>query len=114
MFLDAAAAFTLGATPAFIAGVPGHWEIIAVLFIVLIIFGPKNLPKLAKSVGSSIRDFKSGLKGVDEELEEAEEAVNAPVETKAQIESKKSISTETDKEKVGSKEYPGQDPAKTD
>ena len=97
MFLDAAAVLTLGATPAFIGGVPGHWEIIAVLVIVLIIFGPKNLPKLAKSVGSSIRDFKSGLKDVQgeddkETLEqEAETTVKSSVEAKSSVEVKSSV-----------------------
>ncbi len=73
-------------------GMPGGYEMWIVLAIVLLLFGPKNLPKLARSVGRSIRDFKSGLKDVDREIEEVEEEVNAPVETQAHIEDEEKVS----------------------
>lgn len=66
----------------------GYQEMVVLLVIVLIIFGPKNLPKLAKSMGSAIRDFKSGLSGVEKDIEDAANAENAPVETRATIEPK--------------------------
>jgi sec-independent protein translocase protein TatA len=47
----------------------GWPEIIIVLVIVLIIFGPKRLPHLGKSIGQSIRGFKRGVSGEDEERE---------------------------------------------
>ena len=40
----------------------GQWEVIVVLVVALLIFGPSQLPKLAKSVGTSIRSFKQGVK----------------------------------------------------
>ncbi len=49
----------------------GHWELIVVLVVVLLIFGPSQLPKLAKGLGKSIKSFKSGMKdGTDEEDKE--------------------------------------------
>jgi sec-independent protein translocase protein TatA len=39
----------------------GGWEIIAVLFIVLLLFGSTRLPQLAKGMGKSIREFKKGI-----------------------------------------------------
>jgi sec-independent protein translocase protein TatA len=39
----------------------GPLEIAIVLIIVLIIFGPKKLPELGRSLGSSIREFKGGI-----------------------------------------------------
>ncbi len=39
----------------------GLAEIIVVLVIVLIIFGPKRLPELARSVGKASREFKSAI-----------------------------------------------------
>lgn len=41
--------------------IPGGWELIVILVIVLILFGPKNLPKIGGAIGRSIREFKDGL-----------------------------------------------------
>ena len=41
----------------------GPLEIAVVLIIVLIIFGPKRLPELGKSVGHGIREFKNSVSG---------------------------------------------------
>lgn len=48
----------------------GPLEIGIILLIVLIIFGPKKLPDLGRSLGSSIREFKGGIGGGDEEEDE--------------------------------------------
>ena len=39
----------------------GPWELVIVLAIVLLIFGGKRLPDLARGLGKSISNFKSGL-----------------------------------------------------
>jgi sec-independent protein translocase protein TatA len=41
----------------------GPLEIAVVLIIVLIIFGPKRLPELGKSMGHGIREFKNSISG---------------------------------------------------
>ncbi|MDY6826020.1 MAG: twin-arginine translocase TatA/TatE family subunit [Bacillota bacterium] len=41
----------------------GPWEIVAILLIVLLIFGSKKLPELAKAIGKSVVELKQGLKG---------------------------------------------------
>ena len=41
----------------------GPWEIALILAIVLIIFGPKKLPQLAKSVGDAIKQYKDASEG---------------------------------------------------
>jgi sec-independent protein translocase protein TatA len=51
---------------------PGGWEWIIALVVVLIIFGPKRLPQLSRAVGKSIRDFKKGLNDVREEIDNAD------------------------------------------
>jgi sec-independent protein translocase protein TatA len=50
----------------------GWPEIIIVLVILLVIFGPKRLPHLGKSIGQSVRGFKSGISGEEEEKEKIE------------------------------------------
>ncbi len=42
---------------------PTPIEIIVVLIIVLIIFGPKRLPDLGRSIGRGMREFKESLSG---------------------------------------------------
>jgi sec-independent protein translocase protein TatA len=41
-------------------------ELLIVLFIVVLIFGPGRLVKLSRELGSGIREFREGLKGDDE------------------------------------------------
>jgi len=41
-------------------------DAIVVLIVVLLFFGPKRLPALAKSIGESVREFRGGI-GSDEE-----------------------------------------------
>ena len=40
----------------------GHWEIILILVIILIIFGAGKLPKVAGEIAKGIKSFKEGLK----------------------------------------------------
>jgi sec-independent protein translocase protein TatA len=58
-------------------------EIIVILAVVLLLFGAKRLPEIARSLGKSSREFKKGMKeGVDEDA--AEEAKkNESAETKS-------------------------------
>jgi sec-independent protein translocase protein TatA len=48
----------------------GPLEIIIVLVIVLIIFGPKRLPDLGRSLGTGMREFKDSVTGKDRDKEE--------------------------------------------
>ncbi len=44
----------------------GATEIIVILVVVLLLFGPSKLPSLGKSMGEAIRGFKKGLSTDDE------------------------------------------------
>lgn len=50
---------------------PGIGEILIILFIVLIIFGPKRLPEMGKSMGKAIKEFKNAGKEIQDDIEEA-------------------------------------------
>ena len=51
-------------------------ELIIILVVVLIIFGPKNLPKLGKSLGSTVKNIREGMEGDDKgETKQAEDVV---------------------------------------
>jgi sec-independent protein translocase protein TatA len=59
----------------------GPLEIIVVLVIVLLIFGPKRLPGLGRSLGAGMRNFKDSISGKDKG--EDEEDDDRPELTKA-------------------------------
>jgi len=46
---------------------PGGWEWIIILIVILLIFGPGRLSKIAGEIGRGIREFRSGIQGEDEE-----------------------------------------------
>jgi len=46
-------------------------ELIIILVVVLIIFGPKNLPKLGKMFGKTMKSFKAGMDEVPDDDESA-------------------------------------------
>ena len=50
----------------------GPLELIIVLVIVLIVFGPKRLPGLGRSLGAGMREFKDAITGKDGKDESAE------------------------------------------
>jgi sec-independent protein translocase protein TatA len=45
------------------------WEVVAILAIVLIIFGAKKLPELAKGLGQGIKEFKKSSREIQEEIQ---------------------------------------------
>lgn len=40
----------------------GTWEVVAILFIVVLLFGAKKIPDLARALGEGIRNFRTGMK----------------------------------------------------
>jgi sec-independent protein translocase protein TatA len=56
--------------PTLALGIPGGPELLIILVVVLLIFGGRKLPELARAMGSSITQFKKGLKDDHESLSE--------------------------------------------
>ncbi len=54
-----------------LAGIIGGWEIVLILAVVLILFGAKKLPELAKGLGQGIKEFKKATREVTDELSTA-------------------------------------------
>ncbi len=57
---------------------PGPMEIVVVVVVALLIFGPKKLPEMGKAIGSAITEFKKGISAPAENKPEQ----TASVETK--------------------------------
>ena len=53
------------------AGIFGGWEIVLILAVVLILFGAKKLPELAKGLGQGIKEFKKATSEVTNEINSA-------------------------------------------
>lgn len=71
------------------------WEVVAILAVVLIVFGAKRLPELAKGLGQGIKEFKKSSREIQDELHQAIDvetpaarppAVSAPEHTAARAE----------------------------
>ena len=59
----------------------GIWELLIVLAIALLIFGPKALPKLGKSLGKTVGSFKKGLEVDEDDDDEPKKVKKAAAET---------------------------------
>lgn len=52
----------------------GASELVVILLVALVIFGPKNLPKLGASMGKTVKNFREGMEGDDGPKPKAAEA----------------------------------------
>ncbi len=64
----------------------GPMELIIVLVIVLVIFGPKRLPSLGRQLGSGMREFKDSITGKSRDEDELDATGRTISTTKAQDE----------------------------
>jgi sec-independent protein translocase protein TatA len=46
----------------------GTWEIVAIVAIVLLLFGGKKIPELMQGLGKGVKSFKKGMNEVEEEI----------------------------------------------
>lgn len=56
----------------------GPLELAIVLIIALVVFGPKRLPELGRSLGRGIREFRGSVSGDSREEPESREAIESP------------------------------------
>jgi len=60
----------------------GISELLVIFVIVLVFFGPKRMPEVARSLGSAMREFRRSLNQIQRELEEADPTRDLRRETK--------------------------------
>ena len=61
-----------------LAAMLGGWEIVLILAVVLILFGAKKLPELAKGLGQGIKEFKKATRDVTDEIHNAMDETPPP------------------------------------
>ena len=61
----------------------GIWEVLILLLVLLLVFGPKRLPEMGRQLGKGMREFKDSIAGKDEPEPEPKEfsAELPPAET---------------------------------
>ena len=63
---------------------PGGWELFAIIVVIVLLFGGKKIPELAKGLGKGIKDFKSAMNEDDEQPKEVAKKEAKELESKAQ------------------------------
>ena len=61
--------------------VPGGMEMMVILLIVVLLFGANKLPKLARSTGEAMGEFKKGREDIEREITDAARGVDEKSET---------------------------------
>ena len=56
----------------------GHWEILIIFVVILLIFGAKRIPEMAQGLGKGIREFRTAMRDVQEEIDINPPAPTAP------------------------------------
>ena len=77
----------------------GAWEIIVILFVVLLLFGGKKLPELARSLGEGIREFKKASQEISKDLE-IHDVSQPPASSKGSVEKKMPIEAKEENKKI--------------
>lgn len=55
----------------------GTWEIVAIVAVILLLFGGKKIPELMKGIGKGVRSFKEGMNEIEKEINDAGEKKNS-------------------------------------
>jgi sec-independent protein translocase protein TatA len=56
----------------------GGSELLVVLLVVLIFFGPKKMPEMGKNIGKGIREFKKAMRDIQDDVEKSMKEPAAP------------------------------------
>lgn len=63
----------------------GTPEIILIVVLILVLFGAKKLPELARGLGKSLGEFKKAKKELEDELMTVEREINEPAKDNANV-----------------------------
>jgi sec-independent protein translocase protein TatA len=78
----------------------GPWELLIVLAVVLLIFGPKRLPSLGRSLGQGARSFRDAITRRHDKNDDVEDEEPAQLPPGVEPESKRENETKREKEPV--------------
>jgi sec-independent protein translocase protein TatA len=53
----------------------GTWEIVAIVLVILLLFGGKKIPELMRGLGKGVKEFKGGMKEAEKEFNDIKKDV---------------------------------------
>jgi len=65
---------------AFLGGL-GGWEIMLIVLVILIFFGAKRIPELARGLGKGIREFKDATNEIKDDIENSDKKISSEDKT---------------------------------
>ena len=80
----------------------GPWQIILIVFIVLLLFGAKRLPELFRGMGQGVKEFKKATRDIEDDIRSAVE--DEPKKTETSQTEKTKVANEAGAEKKGKEE----------
>ena len=51
----------------------GTWEIVAIVLVILLLFGGKKIPELMRGLGKGVKSFKQGMNEVEKEIKDIDD-----------------------------------------
>ena len=87
----------VSATP-LIGGIPAGPELLIILLVLVLLFGANKIPKLARSTGQAMGEFKKGREQVEEELKDMQDGEKADSTLDDEDDDLDELETETEKE----------------
>jgi sec-independent protein translocase protein TatA len=71
-------------------------ETIAIAVVVLLVFGPKKLPEIGKSLGKAIKGFQEASNDFQSEFKKEVDAIESAVKTPSKLESSEAIESKSE------------------
>jgi sec-independent protein translocase protein TatA len=78
-----------------IGGIPAGPELLIILLVLVLLFGANKIPKLARSTGQAMGEFKKGREEVEDELQQMQDGEAADAATDA-VEETDELESETE------------------
>jgi sec-independent protein translocase protein TatA len=72
-------------------------ETIAIAVVVLLVFGPKKLPEIGKSLGKALKGFQEASNDFQSEFKKEVDAIESVVKNPSQIESSEAVESKSDR-----------------
>ena len=55
----------------------GTWEIVAIVLVILLLFGGKKIPELMRGLGKGVKEFKGGMREAEKEFEDIKKDITS-------------------------------------
>ena len=67
-------------------GLPGHWEVVIIILVILLLFGGRKLPELGRGLARGLRSFRDELTGRKTDIEDVDKDVKESQTSEHQLE----------------------------